>query len=781
MLEKSTSDLERYRRESRALDEKFRTISEPSEKITLDAEIRTVQRVLSVEERQQQDLQYERTLLLENIQILREEEEELTKRVQRVYVPGGDQFRTHVQQIQSDTRTIAEEVLLYATRFDSNRTTVPFGEWDTKQRDTRREAKATLVAHINHIASVIKGITYYRDDHEGWQKFLTRTQKKVEDAVIKVVTNALQAVAHACRGHAPPLFSVQLKLSPSNNKLAFSPLITDIPEMVNKLCADILGCAQALPLIHAEAPWHKELNGGLASHEDVQPLLNQISDACRMIPDKVVEFVFHLEEEFKCVWTESKSWKETAKFTLYQNKLQYNWNPWVILDSIAVDTTQLQETLTSTLDTLFEQYKQTAHYRAALHSEWSDDEATPLQPPPQAPGPQLVADIPLANPAQFARALRANDTVPRDRRAQPIPPPQPERRDDLPGAAAPLQAPSTRQRYEPTDSAPTTLRTVSPVPAAPVARRDEDIPVGPRRIVIPNESLVSPEPTSPVAVPGRAAPAGSAASAVAMQRSGAAVPTGPPSAVAPSQPSRAIHETNVPVTTAAGSAIAAVRPTRPTTPPLSAQTPKVSALPTAVPVTVPVTNPGLSPSPAAVSPVSSTSSPCSTLGRSAGRMSPTAVPDDLSLHGIYKFHCANNGIKPNSGLLKILPKEPGKFISEINMDYNYIGIKGLQPLLELLKINRNLQVLNLKDNNLENNEVRALVNVLMASEDDTLRSLDLSNNHISLAGGSALIELLTNKRSVTEVRLNGTLIQPKILEKIQQCVDENRALQRARQ
>ena len=86
-----------------------------------------------------------------------------------------------------------------------------------------------------------------------------------------------------------------------------------------------------------------------------------------------------------------------------------------------------------------------------------------------------------------------------------------------------------------------------------------------------------------------------------------------------------------------------------------------------------------------------------------------------------------------------------------------------------------LQVLNLKDNNLENNEIKALVHVLMSSEDDSLQTLDLSNNPISLAGGSAIIDLVTRKPSVVEVRLIGTLIQPKILDKVQEAVAQNRA------
>ena len=81
-----------------------------------------------------------------------------------------------------------------------------------------------------------------------------------------------------------------------------------------------------------------------------------------------------------------------------------------------------------------------------------------------------------------------------------------------------------------------------------------------------------------------------------------------------------------------------------------------------------------------------------------------------------------------------------------------------------------------QDNNLENNEIKALVQVLLTCSDDSLTKLDLSNNPISLAGGSALIELLTSRKSLTEVRLEGTLVQPKILDKIQDIAGNNRAM-----
>jgi hypothetical protein len=159
------------------------------------------------------------------------------------------------------------------------------------------------------------------------------------------------------------------------------------------------------------------------------------------------------------------------------------------------------------------------------------------------------------------------------------------------------------------------------------------------------------------------------------------------------------------------------------------------------------------------------------------RMNPlpaTGLLPEVSLLDEYKQYCLNFGIKPNSGLLKSLPSVVGDFATTINLDLNYIGVKGVQPLLQILRRNRGLRLLNLKDNNLENNEVRALVNVLLTDSGNTLTHLDLSNNPISLAGGSAIMDLVSQKKSLTTVVLRGTLIQPKVVEKIVEAAESNR-------
>ena len=153
---------------------------------------------------------------------------------------------------------------------------------------------------------------------------------------------------------------------------------------------------------------------------------------------------------------------------------------------------------------------------------------------------------------------------------------------------------------------------------------------------------------------------------------------------------------------------------------------------------------------------------------------PRPMTPGTSLEVVYRRYCKELSIKPNSGVLKMLPKEVGVHVRELNLGLNYIGVRGVQPLLEVLRRNSGLRVLNLQDNNLENGEIRSLVNLLTNEPGNSLTTLNLSTNPISLAGGSALLELTSKQQKITSLNLEGTLIQPKIIERINEQLAVNK-------
>ncbi|PWV03559.1 Flagellar Member 4 [Trypanosoma cruzi] len=141
----------------------------------------------------------------------------------------------------------------------------------------------------------------------------------------------------------------------------------------------------------------------------------------------------------------------------------------------------------------------------------------------------------------------------------------------------------------------------------------------------------------------------------------------------------------------------------------------------------------------------------------------------------YMLLCRQAGIKPNSMLLRALPDTQGVSVSRVDTSGNYIGPKGLMPLLQVLRDNTGLKYLNLSHNNLENDEVIELVSFLMNPSGASLQSLDLSDNPVSLAGGAAILRLAQARPSLLSVRLRGTLVPQPVIHSIEEVCDSNRA------
>ncbi|AAZ11031.1 hypothetical protein, conserved [Trypanosoma brucei brucei TREU927] len=145
----------------------------------------------------------------------------------------------------------------------------------------------------------------------------------------------------------------------------------------------------------------------------------------------------------------------------------------------------------------------------------------------------------------------------------------------------------------------------------------------------------------------------------------------------------------------------------------------------------------------------------------------------LGLRQQYVAYCRRACVKPNSVLMRYFPDKPGIFVSRVDTSMNYIGPKGILPVVQVLRLNSGLEYLNLSHNNMENNEVVELVQVLLTECGASLGHLDLSNNPISTVGGAALLRLVQMRPHLLTVRVEGTLIPQKMCKSIQQVCEAN--------
>eukprot|EP01062_Namystynia_karyoxenos_P011044 TRINITY_DN13939_c0_g1_i1.p1 TRINITY_DN13939_c0_g1~~TRINITY_DN13939_c0_g1_i1.p1 ORF type:complete len:1519 (+),score=565.95 TRINITY_DN13939_c0_g1_i1:81-4559(+) len=163
----------------------------------------------------------------------------------------------------------------------------------------------------------------------------------------------------------------------------------------------------------------------------------------------------------------------------------------------------------------------------------------------------------------------------------------------------------------------------------------------------------------------------------------------------------------------------------------------------------------------------------------AGTMQPPTQYKGMSLREVYCNNCASLGVKPNSRLLRELGAEGGPsagFSTSLDVSRNFLGERGFQAFVEVVRLSTRLERLVLVDNGLTNDATVALCRV--AAEHPALRSIDLSGNYISLTGGQALLDLCRRNVRLVQIELARTNVDERLLHRISRALDHNKVLAR---
>ncbi|KAJ9467877.1 Calpain-type cysteine protease ADL1 [Diplonema papillatum] len=147
----------------------------------------------------------------------------------------------------------------------------------------------------------------------------------------------------------------------------------------------------------------------------------------------------------------------------------------------------------------------------------------------------------------------------------------------------------------------------------------------------------------------------------------------------------------------------------------------------------------------------------------------------MSVQDVYRLRCKELGCKANSLLLKELPSAPDKFtlVKSLDLSKNFVGPKGLLPVLEIVKVSPCLHHLDLRDNQLTNQCVSNVADVLQAHKG--IVSLDLSSNPITISAGKAILELVRVNTQIKEVGLDGTAVRDMQLRAVEAQLRKNHA------
>lgn len=156
---------------------------------------------------------------------------------------------------------------------------------------------------------------------------------------------------------------------------------------------------------------------------------------------------------------------------------------------------------------------------------------------------------------------------------------------------------------------------------------------------------------------------------------------------------------------------------------------------------------------------------------------PTTQTEELQLVGtlseIYMEACKIFNCKPNSKIIELLQTDKFCVNGIIDLYLNFVGNRGIVPLLECIKRIPNCTTLKVCQNGLRNDGAIAICQ--MARNHPSLKDIDLSFNAISLTAADEILKLVRENQKIVNVNLEGTRIDLKYKLRINKYLEKNQS------
>eukprot|EP01059_Diplonema_ambulator_P012223 TRINITY_DN22455_c0_g1_i2.p1 TRINITY_DN22455_c0_g1~~TRINITY_DN22455_c0_g1_i2.p1 ORF type:complete len:519 (+),score=170.21 TRINITY_DN22455_c0_g1_i2:143-1699(+) len=136
---------------------------------------------------------------------------------------------------------------------------------------------------------------------------------------------------------------------------------------------------------------------------------------------------------------------------------------------------------------------------------------------------------------------------------------------------------------------------------------------------------------------------------------------------------------------------------------------------------------------------------------------------------LYERRCRELDVKPNSALVDMLPTTDEE-LTELDLSNNMVGLKGLVPVLDVVKDCRKITTFSVADNQLTSPAAKEVGAKLMGHP--TLTALDISKNHLPL-GGEAMLELAKANQVLRKIDITDTHIRPLFTKLIEYQLKKN--------
>lgn len=129
-----------------------------------------------------------------------------------------------------------------------------------------------------------------------------------------------------------------------------------------------------------------------------------------------------------------------------------------------------------------------------------------------------------------------------------------------------------------------------------------------------------------------------------------------------------------------------------------------------------------------------------------------------SLKEVYEDACRDQTVHPNSSFLEKLPDKQGVSVAgdTIDLSKNFVGDRGVGPVMAVIQRCPNLRKVQLCDNGLRNRGVGLVCSALVKHQGVT--AIDLSDNFISKGAADFILKLLQDNPKIVEVGIANTRI-----------------------
>ncbi|ESL09063.1 calpain-like cysteine peptidase [Trypanosoma rangeli SC58] len=148
----------------------------------------------------------------------------------------------------------------------------------------------------------------------------------------------------------------------------------------------------------------------------------------------------------------------------------------------------------------------------------------------------------------------------------------------------------------------------------------------------------------------------------------------------------------------------------------------------------------------------------------------------LSLREIYQKKCVELHCRKNSAICNFLSDVPDEYesLTLIDLSKNFVGPKGILPLLEIVRCCRNIRTLDFREQQLDNEATDAIC--LALRQHPSIVRINLSDNPLTMNAGASLLQLVRDNPVVEFILLDGTGIRNSIMQAIQSQLEQNRKL-----